>query len=190
MPACRICLRDFILLKFDTEHIGICEFCVSDLNEWRELACFAQGRLGDLLRKGMANRDPNYTEDDFRKALPAWFNRLLADKSRSGRDYKILRAYRRNLLRDIGVKPWEYPSDWSVRAQKIRKRDECCRLCGTTTERLDVHHIIYLSNWGTNQQNNLVSLCRPCHENVHGRAFDWGEADDPENTDPIKPQQR
>lgn len=185
MSTCRICLRNFILLKFDTNHIGICEFCVQDLNSWRELACFAQGRLGELLRKGMEKRSPHYTEEEYQAARPLWFKKILADKMNSGRDYRIVRAHRRHLLRETGLKQWEYPSDWPARAQKIRQRDKCCQLCGASDLRLDVHHIVYLSNWGTNQKSNLVALCRPCHEKVHGRFFDLGEAEDPENIAPI-----
>lgn len=180
MFTCRICMRLFRNLRFDTEHMQICHFCVTDLNEWRELACFAEGRLGELLRKGMARRNPNYQEEEFRLSRPGWLNGLLADKENRGRDFRILRAYRRGMLRHTGLTRWEYPSNWIQQAQNVRKRDGCCHACGELAIRLDVHHIIYLSNWGTNQQSNLVALCRPCHEQLHGREFDLGEAEDPQ----------
>jgi hypothetical protein len=31
----------------------------------------------------------------------------------------------------------------------------------------EVHHIIPLSEGGTNDESNLMSLCRSCHEKIH-----------------------
>jgi 5-methylcytosine-specific restriction endonuclease McrA/mannose-6-phosphate isomerase-like protein (cupin superfamily) len=44
---------------------------------------------------------------------------------------------------------------------KIKKRDgNCCQLCGET-EDLHVHHIDY--NKKNNEEGNLITLCRKCH---------------------------
>lgn len=59
-----------------------------------------------------------------------------------------------------------------------------CVSCGTRDKIIDVHHIIYASNFGTHQQNNLISLCRPCHEAEHKRAFDFGESVNLNETSP------
>lgn len=210
MATCQICKRDFNRLRFTTSDIKICTHCVTTLNKYREPAVNAQNRFGDLLAKGMRRRATHDLEspDEWKRenarwelenfeaaharAMPGWLKRRLADSSKSERDYKILRAYRRGLLRLEGGLPWHYPGNWPDVAKEVRSRDgRSCQACGTDSSNgvvLDVHHIIYLSNFGTNQRKNLVTLCRPCHEREHGRFFDFGEPDDPESPDPIQPK--
>lgn len=50
--------------------------------------------------------------------------------------------------------------------QKVIDRDKCCVLCGET-EGLEVHHIKYRSEGGTDDMNNLVTLCKRCHAIQH-----------------------
>lgn len=187
MQSCRICLRDSRDLAYTTQHVAICAHCVEELNSHPEPANLAEARLGALLRTGMAKRNPRHTESEYQRALPGWLNRLLADKKNNRRDFKIVRANRRGLLRSDGLRQWSYPADWIERARRIRSRDRSCQNCGATGVPLDVHHIVFLSNYGTNRQENLASLCRPCHEKVHGREFDFGEAEEPGNPNPIHP---
>jgi 5-methylcytosine-specific restriction endonuclease McrA len=40
-----------------------------------------------------------------------------------------------------------------------------CFVCGDKSE--NRHHIIALSNGGTNLKNNIVPLCRACHSRIH-----------------------
>ena len=40
-----------------------------------------------------------------------------------------------------------------------------CEICGA--EALDAHHIIPLEEGGTNEKDNLICLCRTCHQRVH-----------------------
>ena len=199
MPTCQLCKHDFRSLRFNTEHIGICLRCVNTLNNSPEPARAAEARLGELLARGMrrnasqdllsdvasvrvrAERTLSNFEAAYARALPGWINRLLENTDNTTRDFKIMRAYRRGMLRMDGGDPWTYPSDWPEKARRIRRRDGCCQLCGATGTPLDVHHIVYLSNFGTNQQPNLVSLCRACHEEVHERSFDLGEIDAPDS---------
>ena len=45
-----------------------------------------------------------------------------------------------------------------------------CQLCKEKTKsstELHVHHIIFRSNGGTNTKNNLITLCKPCHDKLH-----------------------
>jgi 5-methylcytosine-specific restriction endonuclease McrA len=46
-------------------------------------------------------------------------------------------------------------------------REECrgqeCQKCGSSDARLDVHHIVPVSAGGTNEDWNLITLCRSCH---------------------------
>jgi len=116
-------------------------------------------------------------------ALPEWINKLLAKPENSRRDFKIMRAHRRGLLRMEGITAYPSHSVWKETAHRIRIRDEMrCAVCGATDITLDVHHIVYLSKHGTNQQGNLITLCRPCHEREHDKEFDLGEI---ENTGPV-----
>jgi hypothetical protein len=194
MTTCRICLRTFNKLKFFTEHIAICGRCVNTLNESPELAKKAEERLSEMLARGMRrNAERDLTSDEEWKqrkaekmlnnfdsalaiALPVWINKLLAKPENSGRDYKIMRAHRRGLLRMEGSTTYPSRSVWAETAHKIRIRDGMrCAVCQTTETILDVHHIVYLSKHGTNQQSNLITLCRGCHEREHDREFDLGE---------------
>lgn len=207
MSQCQLCKREFTRLKFATEHIKVCNRCINSLNEFSEPSVHAQNRLGEMLARGMernALRDLESSDDQLRRkarwtldnfeaayqrALPGWLNRLLANDDNSTRDFKTVRAQRRGLLRLDGVRAWSYPSNWETVAAGIRKRDGYeCKACGKGDAELHVHHIIYLSNFGTNQQSNLVTLCRACHEKEHDRVFDFGEQDDPEARNPLKPK--
>lgn len=204
MPTCRICKHTFKALRYQTEHIDICTRCVNTLNESPEPANKAQARLAEMLARGMhrnTERDLESTEEWKRRkarwtlenfdaalehALPDWITNILANPDNSTRDFKIMRAHRRGLLRMDGFA--DYPGNWSEVASSIRARDHmCCTTCGTMDAILDVHHIVYLSKYGTNQQHNLITLCRPCHQAEHGREFDWPEAKDPESISPIQP---
>lgn len=204
MPTCRICHHAFNSLKFQTEHISICGRCVNTLNESPEPARNAEIRLGEKLARGMqrnAERDL-YAEEEWKRlkakkvladlenavalALHGWITRLLEKPENSTRDFKIMRAYRRGLLREEGFA--DYPVQWASVAHRIRCRDGFkCVTCDATDTTLDVHHIVYLSRHGTNQQNNLITLCRKCHEIEHERLFDLPEAYDPESPEPIRP---
>lgn len=32
---------------------------------------------------------------------------------------------------------------------------------------VDIHHIIYRSRWGSDEAENLIALCRDCHDRSH-----------------------
>ena len=205
LTSCRICLKEFKALKFQTNRIAICVRCVNTLNKSPEPAIQAQDRLADMLARGMlrnAHRDLESEEEWKRRraqqrldnfetehaaALRGWLNKLLADPKNNTRDFKILRAHRRGLLRLNESKSWDYPENWSEVAWRTRQDDDKrCATCRKTDATLDVHHIVYLSKFGTNQKNNLVTLCRSCHELEHGRILDQGEADEPRAASPME----
>jgi hypothetical protein len=61
---------------------------------------------------------------------------------------------------------------WESLRNKVMSRDGYkCTKCGGK-EHLNVHHIrpIYLE--GTDDINNLITLCRDCHQSEHGFKFD------------------
>ncbi len=204
MPTCRICLHNFNTLKFQTEDINICTHCVNTLNESPEPARNSEKRFAEKLTRGMLrnNEVDIHANEEWRRRsarriledidtavaerLQNWITQLLAKPENSTRDYKLMRAHRRGLLRAEGFA--SYPQAWTDVAQRIRRRDGYkCNSCNATDTALDVHHIVYLSNHGTNQQSNLITLCRACHETEHRRIFDWSEQNDPETQNPIRP---
>jgi hypothetical protein len=70
-----------------------------------------------------------------------------------------------------------YPPDWTPRAKAARKRDDyICQDCGFQSgyhaaegkgATLDVHHITFLEDGGSNRLENLTTLCVECHNNRH-----------------------
>lgn len=55
--------------------------------------------------------------------------------------------------------------------EKILKRDNYqCQAC-YDTEHLTIHHIIYRSQGGGDEDENLITLCETCHGDVHGFDF-------------------
>ena len=42
-----------------------------------------------------------------------------------------------------------------------------CELCCARDTKLDVHHVIPVEEGGTDDQDNLVCLCRHCHQTIH-----------------------
>ena len=57
--------------------------------------------------------------------------------------------------------------EWfKIREQVMERDDWQCRNCAEESN-LVVHHIVPISNHGTNQLTNLVTLCRQCHRAAH-----------------------
>ncbi len=47
-----------------------------------------------------------------------------------------------------------------------------CQLCGSTNW-LEIHHIVYRSEGGSNDERNLIRLCKNCHIMVHSNKKKW-----------------
>ncbi len=53
-----------------------------------------------------------------------------------------------------------------------RERDHCrCRFPGCESRRVDLHHIVYWSNGGRTELDNLISLCKYHHMLIHERGY-------------------
>ena len=70
------------------------------------------------------------------------------------------------------VKHWGYQRGfnygYSSRRSAVLHRDNyTCQCCGKKNCRLEVHHIIFRSNSGTDDEENLITLCRECHDGIH-----------------------
>ena len=65
-----------------------------------------------------------------------------------------------------------YPPDWDVRRERVLKRAGWeCEECGEREDELDVHHKTPISQGGLHSPDNLICLCRDCHERAHGRTL-------------------
>ena len=75
-------------------------------------------------------------------------------------------------LIDEKVRHWGYQQGfnygYSSRRSAILHRDNyTCQCCGKKNCRLEVHHIKFRCNGGTDGEENLITLCEDCHKGVH-----------------------
>jgi len=57
----------------------------------------------------------------------------------------------------------------NTRAYVLNRDSYTCQYCkGKTKDRkLEVHHIIFKRNGGSDEAKNLITLCKTCHDNLH-----------------------
>lgn len=56
---------------------------------------------------------------------------------------------------------------WRALRSTVLERDNFeCRGCGRRSRHNDVHHLFYRSNWTRAEPDDLVTLCRDCHNIV------------------------
>lgn len=70
------------------------------------------------------------------------------------------------------IRHWGYQQgfnyEYSSRREVVLHRDSyTCQCCGKRHIRLEVHHIIFRSKGGTDDERNLITLCEKCHKAVH-----------------------
>ena len=70
------------------------------------------------------------------------------------------------------IKSWGYQRGFnygfSSRKEAVLNRDSyTCQICGAKNTRLEVHHIVYRSKGGTDNEDNLITLCESCHKKIH-----------------------
>ncbi|MBI4298456.1 MAG: HNH endonuclease [Chloroflexi bacterium] len=76
-------------------------------------------------------------------------------------------------IRPPGEPQSPYPPNWADLSQSIKKRDRFrCTQCGASDVELHVHHVVPLSQGGSNDLDNLVTLCASCHSEIHPRMGD------------------
>lgn len=195
---CQICLQDYKKLRFHTKRIRVCRKCVQALNDYHEVAKPSHDILANRYEEAIRRRASadlqsadeaiwtralwtlEHLDEIVARNLPNWLNKILANPNNTSREYKILRAHRRGLLCENHPQNLER-RNWQVAAKKTRLEDHFrCFDCHATESELHVHHIVYKSNFGTDRKENLITLCRRCHEQEHGRSFDFGESQDTE----------
>ena len=58
--------------------------------------------------------------------------------------------------------------EWERLRQQVLEQDNYrCMLCDTHPKEKHVHHIIPISKFGSNDPNNLITLCYKCHDKAH-----------------------
>lgn len=58
----------------------------------------------------------------------------------------------------------------TLRAAILERDSYRCQSCGLRKE-LDVHHIIPRGRGGSDNPDNLITLCRRCHHNIHVMSY-------------------
>lgn len=74
----------------------------------------------------------------------------------------------------------QYPDDWDQRRKRVYRRDNYrCQNCGRQGGRrgnaeLHAHHRQPVSKGGSHRTQNLVTVCKNCHESIHGHRIPTG----------------
>jgi hypothetical protein len=55
----------------------------------------------------------------------------------------------------------------NTKAMVLCRDNHCCQKCNNKNIRLEVHHIIWRSRGGSDNSDNLLTLCKFCHDAVH-----------------------
>lgn len=183
-------------IKFTTPRMRICRWCVSGLNKAEYSPAEAKERLNTSYRErtkiGLIadanSNDPRLASQaqarlvDFdayiARRFPQWLSRRLAENGtlpngapRSpSPEVKLIRAHLKGLVR-LHRSYTKFPPNWATTSLQLKHQDGglACNLCGETSppDQLHVHHIVFRSRSGTNNRNNLVVLCIPCHQCQH-----------------------
>ena len=64
----------------------------------------------------------------------------------------------------------KYGRAWKQIRERYAARNPLCERClseGRMTPVDEVHHIVPIKKGGTNSEDNLMSLCRSCHNKIH-----------------------
>ena len=56
---------------------------------------------------------------------------------------------------------------YNVKSAVLSRDNYTCQICGAKNTKLEVHHIMFRSDGGSNRMDNLVTLCKDCHAKVH-----------------------
>lgn len=75
-------------------------------------------------------------------------------------------------LKNPDVKGWGYQKgiDYgyaNARAHALDRDNYTCQCCGAKKVRLEVHHIRFRQNGGSDDLENLITLCEDCHKKIH-----------------------
>lgn len=60
---------------------------------------------------------------------------------------------------------------YNVKSYILHRDDYKCKHCKRKNLKLHIHHIVFRSNEGTDEPNNLITLCEDCHKKLHDGEF-------------------
>ena len=69
-------------------------------------------------------------------------------------------------LSRVRMDPMSYDT---LRQQVLRRDGWRCQLCGAIMN-LEVHHRAFRSHAGDDSEENLITLCVSCHEEIHSQS--------------------
>jgi len=74
------------------------------------------------------------------------------------------------------IKKYEYQNGkqkdfYNIKAYILYRDNYQCQKCKGKNKKLHVHHIIFRSQGGTNEPDNLITLCESCHDKLHNDEF-------------------
>lgn len=137
---CHICKNPKRKPRFITQQIIICQWCITEVSN------------NKISPKAISEKQT-------------------AEYKLEPDELRIFSAFSLNLITDtLTIEERPNNSDYEELKKKVRKRDsyKCVRCFrGFEQGELHVHHIIPLSSHGRNSENNLVTLCHPCHNKQH-----------------------
>lgn len=75
-------------------------------------------------------------------------------------------------LKNPDVKGWGYQKGINygyanARAHALDRDEYTCQYCGAKKVRLEVHHIRFRQHGGSDDLENLITLCEKCHDDLH-----------------------
>lgn len=147
-------------------------------------------RLGHGQYRVNGNRDIEYTVDLGSPSCtcPDWQDRRPTGGCKHILTVKLKRGEIDPLAYKSGNKsasPSEYPDNWDKLRNRTLERDQHeCQRCGRSgvpdgTAQLHVHHIEQKAQGGRDRVSNLITLCRDCHESIHGHNIPATPTSDP-----------
>lgn len=91
---------------------------------------------------------------------------------------RVINGYHNPILPPKNLKPKRNPIPGVLRHEVFRRDGHRCLECGATNHeiRLEVDHIIPVSQGGTDELNNLQTLCYKCNQAKGNRAWTAGRA--------------
>ena len=105
--------------------------------------------------------------DTIRKLLPCRNDRIVLETGTF--DPHLLKnpSLANEKIRHWGYQKGQNYGFANTKAYVLTRDGYTCQQCKAKHVRFEVHHIIFRSNGGSDDANNLITLCKPCHDGVH-----------------------
>lgn len=94
-----------------------------------------------------------FTEDNYKECISVIVTYLIKQGIQGRDNCGISKYYTRGVLTN------------KLRNDVLKRDNRQCSVCGATTN-LEVHHIVKVKHGGTNDMDNLITLCTRCHRAI------------------------